>query len=249
MPSPASKGTEPKTCLIITRPEPDASAFAAMAEKSDLRAIKSPAMTIIENNIAPDLTDISALAFTSANGVRAFANKSEHRTLPVFAIGEATAQTAINLGFSHVEMADGDGASLTGLIVKNHRGGQVLHIAGKHRAGELVTMLQQKGLKARRDVLYEAMPCPALTPYAVETLQNQISRDQRQNCWVALFSPRSAVRFIEQISAAGLEPALKHVSAACLSLAVAEKLGDGHFNQIGVAKRRSAKALLAVVQH
>ena len=53
--------------------------------------------------------------------------------------------------------------------------------------------------------------------------------------------------FLAQIHAANLQASLEHVSAACLSDAVAEKLGVGVFKQVSVAKDRSAKALLEVV--
>ena len=76
-----------------------------------------------------DLTGVAALAFTSANGVRAFAERSGERRLKVFAVGAATAQAAQAAGFSTVLSADGDVEALAEGIAarRNELRGVVLH--------------------------------------------------------------------------------------------------------------------------
>ena len=49
-----------------------------------------------------DLRPYRALAFTSANGVRAFAGKSTERNLPAYAVGERTAVALRAAGFTPV---------------------------------------------------------------------------------------------------------------------------------------------------
>ena len=55
----------------------------------------------------PDLDAFAAVAFTSRNGVLAFAALTPRRTFRLFAVGDATAQAAREAGFSNVVSADG----------------------------------------------------------------------------------------------------------------------------------------------
>ena len=71
---------------------------------------------------APDLTGVAALAFTSANGVAAFAALTPDRSRPVFTVGDATAQAARAAGFARVESAGGDLDRLAALITAQGSG-------------------------------------------------------------------------------------------------------------------------------
>ncbi len=129
--------------VIITRPEPDASAFALMLENDGIPYIHSPVMEICYEKVTPDLEGVTAIAFTSANGVRGLINAlpgfnspnsdansdqispaPHHKindilALPVFAIGPATAAVAKENGFSTIHVAEGDGISLAALLCKH----------------------------------------------------------------------------------------------------------------------------------
>ena len=231
-----------KTPVIITRPEPDGSAFAAMIEAAGFAPVLSPVMTIKNTGEKPDLKNVSALAFTSANGVRAFAKTSEERSLPVFAVGAATEQAATEAGFTKVEAAEGDLPSLINLIVHQHEGGDILHVAGRDRAGDLVAALNVEGVTARRSVLYQAESCATLSTEAAAVMA-----DTTIHPWVTLFSPRTADLFLDQIDRTGLEPAFARVSAACLSDAVAARLETRNFETIEIAEHRTAEAMIALI--
>ena len=66
---------------LVTRPEPDASDFAALLERAGMRAVKTPAMTIEPTGAAPSLEGAAALAFTSANGVRALPRAADPKSV------------------------------------------------------------------------------------------------------------------------------------------------------------------------
>src|SRR5204863_98418 len=70
-------------------------------------------------DISVDLHGVAALAFTSANGVRAFADASGERSLKVFAVGAATALAARQAGFKSVLSADGDVEALADGLPKD----------------------------------------------------------------------------------------------------------------------------------
>ncbi|WP_395671202.1 uroporphyrinogen-III synthase, partial [Phenylobacterium sp.] len=124
------------------------------------------------DDVRIDLDGVVALAFTSANGVRAFADKSPERTLKVFAVGAATAQAARGVGFRTVLSADGDVDALAEGIGarRNELRGVVLHPGAAEPAGDLSGALERLGVEARRLVLYETAPV-ALSDEEVERLK------------------------------------------------------------------------------
>jgi len=231
-----------KRPVIITRPEPDGSAVAAMIAAMGLLPVLSPTMKVVNTGEKPNLDRVAALAFTSANGVRAFAKVCEERKLPVFAVGSATNEAARKIGFATVEAAEGDLPSLVKLIKQLHEGGEILHVAGRDRAGNLVALLKIEGISAQRSVLYLAKPIATLSSEACSLIA-----DMTTNPWVTLFSPRTADIFLKQVAAAGLEADLARVSAACLSEAVADKLVGKKFNAIEIAEHRAAEALIDLI--
>eukprot|EP01035_Chromulina_nebulosa_P059319 gene59319-81202_t len=116
---------------------------------------------LLEVQVLPDVTvdllGVAALAFTSANGVRAFADKSGERGLRVFAVGAATAQAARKAGFKSVLSADGDVAALAeGIAVRRNE-----------LRGDLAGALEKHRVETRRLTLYETVPAE-LTPDAAE---------------------------------------------------------------------------------
>jgi uroporphyrinogen-III synthase len=132
-----------------------------------------------------DLAGVAALAFTSANGVRAFADASGERSLKVFAVGAATAQAARAAGFRSVLSADGDVEALAeGIAVR--RGelrGAVLHPGAAEPAGDLAGALEKHGVEARRLILYETAPVTLDAADAEAALKSDA---------VLLHSPRAA---------------------------------------------------------
>ena len=186
---------------------------------------------------------MGALAFTSANGVRAFAANSPARDLPVFAVGDVTALAAKAAGFTKIHAAGGDVESLAGHIgAKNALVGKgLLHIAGEHRAGDLVALLREQGIAARRQTFYRAVPASALSEAALTAMRNETA-----DLWVSLFSPRTARLFVALAEQAGLRNAYGHVHAACLSAAVAEAAGPGWASR-HIAPELSAESLAALI--
>lgn len=230
--------------VLITRPQPDAEVFAALGARSGIEAIIAPVMTIQLLTKKLNMNDAGALAFTSANGVRAFAKNSADRSLPVFAVGRATADAARAAGFSDIRIAGGDVEQLSGLILneRNSFAGDLLHIAGAQRAGDLISLLSSAGIKGRRETLYDARLVEALPKPAVAALSNQPPVD-----WAAFFSPRTAAHFIALVRKAGLEDRLRHVRALCLSQAVAKAARPSLWKEIVVAKGRHANAMISAI--
>lgn len=228
--------------VIVTRPSPDAERFAAELRRIGADPALSPAMAILRREGAIDLEGAFALAFTSANGVRAFAALSGVRDLPVFAVGPATAEAARDAGFASVSTAEGDVESLAALISQSKPAGMVLHLAGGERAGDLVEALVRKGVKARRAVIYDAVEIEDLAPGA-----KAILADAGEKPAVVFFSPRSARLFLAQAARAALSDRLKGCLALCLSDDIAAAIRAEDWSAIRVASGRSGDAMLRLV--
>ncbi len=146
-------------CIWITRAQPGADATAARLREMGHKPILSPLLSV--RNLAPaiDLDGVGALAFSSANGVRAFASLSSERSLRAFAVGAATAEAAKAAGFTRVLSADGDVEALAAAIAARGRelDGSLLHAASAQPAGDLVGALALAGVSARAVAVYETV--------------------------------------------------------------------------------------------
>lgn len=229
--------------LLVTRPEPDAGRLTAHLEALGYRVTRAPLMRIRPAGAEPRLEGVQALAFTSANGVRAFASLSAVRGLTVFAVGEATAEAARACGFTDVAVAGGDVRCLAALIAArvNSAAGPVFHAAGRHVAGDLADALKRAGIEVRRQTLYEAQAADRLPAAAARALRGEPCALDG----VLLFSPRTARLFENLAVAAGLREELGPVTAWCLSPAVAETLTPSFWRRSVVSKARDQTSLLA----
>jgi uroporphyrinogen-III synthase len=230
--------------VLVTRPAEDAAPLARALEARGFAPVVEPLLVIrfIEGR-TPDLAGLQALAFTSANGVRALVHAvpgAPAAGLSVFAVGRATAEAARGAGFADVVSADGDAAALarliTGRLAKD--AGAVLHVAGSHRAGNLAGRIEAAGLTARRAVLYEAEAAETLSPAAIREIEAGAIG------WVLIFSPRTAGLFVTLMERAGLGPKARAMGLVTLSAAVAEAAASLPWGDVRVAAVPGGDALL-----
>ena len=172
--------------IWITRAQPGADATAERVRALGHDPLIAPLLAVHAMADAQvDLAGVAALAFTSANGVRCFADICAERAIRVFAVGAVTAQAARAAGFKLVLSADGDVEALAEGIGQR-RGelrGAVLHPGAAELAGDLAGALERQGVTARSLILYETQPVK-LEPQAANQL---VQADA-----VLLHSPRAA---------------------------------------------------------
>ena len=229
---------------LVTRPRADADTLALALEAKGFAVTIEPLLDIAPAADAKvDLDGVQGILVTSANGVRALADATRRRDLPVWAVGDATAAEAYRLGFAPVESAAGDVESLASLVIRRADPGKgaLLHATGHHVAGELASLLLGRGFEVRRAVLYEAHPVSAFGPALVDSLRAGALD-------IALFfSPRTAGTFVRLARAAGLGGAVAKMRVYALSAAVAEALGPLGWGKIVIAARPTQAALLAAI--
>ena len=138
----------------ITRTQPGAEQTAKRVQALGLTPIIAPLLNITataHSSAAPKPGE--ALAFTSANGVRAFASLSDNRDFNIYCVGRATAEQARAMGFGAVKSADGAVDDLAALL-RADAISELVHYSGVHVAGDLVGALLTSGVKARREIIY-----------------------------------------------------------------------------------------------
>ena len=223
--------------LWVTRAQPGADATAARLRELGIEPIVEPLLEVRAIAGADlDLTGVSALAFTSANGVAAFAARSPERALRVFAVGDATAAAARAQRFKSVLSAQGDVAALAAALTSRRRelSGVILYPAAAEPSQDLAAALAAVGLQVRQAAVYEtvaALPSAAL----LEQLP--------QIDGVLLHSAKAALglaRFLKDHPA----PALV---AYCLSPQIARALARAGLAQRLSAAQANETALMALV--
>ncbi|MEB8387850.1 uroporphyrinogen-III synthase [Rhodobacteraceae bacterium KMM 6894] len=221
--------------LLITRPEPGCTQFATMARDvlGDVPIVRSPVMAIEATGDLPCLDDIRALILTSPQGVAQFVARSARRDLPVFAVGDGTAQAAQAAGLNAVS-ARGDAADLVACILEQGVSGPMLHLRGTHAAGDVAGALRTVGIDAREAVIYAQNP-QSLSAEALNVLKGV------RPIVVPLFSPRSSTLVFDQMTPRA--PLL----VLAISAAVARMVPPEMAVRVETVDRPDAKAMLAAL--
>jgi uroporphyrinogen-III synthase len=232
--------------LLLTRPRADAEALAARIHALGHTTIIEPLIDITDKE-GPDLDlkGVQALVFTSANGARTAAKRTQDRALTVLAVGPATAETARALGFTRVDVSTGEGVE--GLArhiptILKPANGALLHVTGTVTAGDLKRSLAPQGFVVRTEQLYEAR--------AAESLSGALTAELSAGLLdgALFFSPRTAALFSDLICAAGLASHCAGMRAFALSEAVANALAPLAFREIAVARTPTADAVLDLIE-
>lgn len=185
---------------------------------------------------------IAAVVLTSANALPGL--DEPLRQLPVFAVGQATAQAALAAGCTNVIAGPGEGVELAALVRDRipPEAGTILHVCGEDVRDGLQQALEAAGYRYARLVVYRAEPATRLAPRTIEALT------RRELDAVLFYSPRTARTFAELVAREGLTEQLRSVSAVCLSEAIAQEIRHLPWRSIEVAARRDQSALLACLE-
>lgn len=209
--------------LLVLRPEPGASATVASARALGLDAIAAPLFAVHAVNWKLPERTPDAVLMTSANAARLGGPALDRlTTLPLYAVGEATAAAAREAGFTHILAGEG---GIDAIVARAAANGidHLLHLAGReHRAPAT-----HRPAIARR-IVYAADPVAALPAAAMHVLPNAVA---------LLHSPRAAERFAMLVDRSG-------VRIAAISPATRAAAGEG-WREVAVAARPTDASLLA----
>lgn len=229
--------------VLVTRPQPEAERTAAALQARGHAAVLSPLIRIEPvEAIELGANEWAAVAVTSANAIGAIGAHPQFaalRRLPLFAVGERSAEAARSAGFAQVRSADGDVAALATLMRSECQAGPVLYLAGAERAGDLPAALASAGLPVTTAVVYRAVAIAGLS----ETARAAFQAGGIDG--VLHYSQRSAEAFTA--AAEELLPAARAAAHFCLSQQVAQPLRRAGLPRIRIAPEPNETALLALL--
>ena len=213
--------------IWITRAEPGAGRTAEKVRALGHEPVIAPLLEVHPLPAEIELEGVGALAFASANGVRAFADRCPERGLPVFTVGDATAAAARKAGSADVASAEGDLDALADLIAAKARGLKVLAPGPREPAGDLPRALAAQGVTARALALYEPLP---VFPKGIGNVDA-----------VLVHSPRGGERLAAVL---GGKPG---PAAYCISAAAAAPLAGRPFAEVRWAEHPDQDSLLKLL--
>ncbi|MFO1190073.1 MAG: uroporphyrinogen-III synthase [Alphaproteobacteria bacterium] len=234
--------------VLITRPQQEAEPLAAALKARGMEPVIEP-LLVVHEQVDPaqplNLDGVQAILVTSSNGARALAHATDRRTVPVFAVGDATASVARSAGFTQVESAGGNVGALAQLAYAalSPEAGDLLYVSGTATAGDLTGPLERAGFTVRRAVLYDAKAADRLTqPVIAGFKQGDIDI-------VLFFSPRTAEAFAKLARKARIASLFKRCSAYCISQAVAMKATALDWKSVRVATYPTQDSLLTLIDN
>jgi len=231
--------------LLVTRPEPDAKRLADALRACGHAVIVAPLLRIE----ALEHAEIgsgpwAAILVTSANAAQAVARHrrlAALRSLPVFAVGERSAQAMRAAGFADVASADGDVHHLADLITAHLKPpARLLYLAAADRSGDIAGDLRAQNLTVHTAAVYRAVAVDAMPRPAAEALVAGVDG-------VLHFSRRTAEAYVTVARVAGLLANALKPAHFCVSAQVAEPLVLAGAADIRIAPRPTEAALLALV--
>ena len=211
--------------LFVFRPEPAAHRTVERAHELGLEAIAIPLFELEALDWRePDPAQFDGTLLTSANAVNMGGPRLEHlRTLPVHAVGEATALAAEVAGFGVASIGRG---GVEDLLESVEADAMLIHLCGEDRRAPDWPKQQISCV-----TVYRARTVDA--PQGIERLPGQVA---------AIHSPRAAKRLAELVRPEDRE----EVRIAAISRAAAEAAGTGWADvRIAIAPSDSALLVLA----
>jgi uroporphyrinogen-III synthase len=224
----------------VTRAEPGARETAARLQGMGYEALVGP---LLEARPLPEppleLAAVGALVFTSANAVRMFSRATTSRNLPVYTVGDATAEAARDAGFGAIVSARGDVAALARFLI-NHRAelaGSILHPCALEPAGDLVGSLTEAGISAQAVAIYETVAVMDWPPDVRAAL------DQGELAAVLIHSPKAG-RVLSDLLGAEDPPLGAQLRVFALSPACAAPLEGLNVAELTIADAPQEESLL-----
>jgi uroporphyrinogen-III synthase len=206
--------------ILILRPQPGADETAARAAALGLETVVAPLFSVRPLDwTPPDPHQFDAVMLTSASAARQAADGlAPFRSLPCYAVGEATGGAATEAGFADVRIGPDDGKSLLLMMAEDG-----VH-AVFHPCGQDHLALDLPDVAITRVPVYAAEAADSL-PVPAEGML------------ALLHSPRAATLF------AGLAGDKSRIGIAAISAKTARAAGEG-WQSVAVAPLPRDAALL-----
>ena len=233
--------------VLVTRPHPDNEATARALRERGFEVVLAPMLRYEQVPLDEPLeADLAGVIVTSANALRVVAGElAELAALPLFAVGNHTADEARRLGFAWVISAEGDAAKLRQRVRKEFKGkaaAKLLYLAGNDLSRDLAGELGVDGFEVITRTTYRMV---ALSTLSRETREAFAANEVEA---VLHYSQRSARAFLEAARADGVEISALAVPQCCISANVAAILHEAGAVQVLSAASPDENALFGALE-
>lgn len=220
--------------ILVTRPEVEAQRTARALRALGQEPVLLPLTRIVATGAQVPDARFDAIAITSANIFLGAPLAAALMDLPLYAVGQRTAEAARGAGFADVRVGTGAAAALVRQIISEWAAGtRILFLAGTPRKPDVEAALAAAGMPVTALERYRSValdpPCPE-APAAVDGVLH--------------YSRASAERFAMFARKCGLTSAMRHL---CLSPDVALGLNTLPHAQIFIAERPDETSLFALL--
>ncbi|WP_420402256.1 uroporphyrinogen-III synthase [Nisaea sp.] len=230
--------------VLVTRALEDAQSLAADLAADGIDSALAPMLSYEFLDPQPDRSlRPAAFIVTSRNGAEALSRFTPERSVPVYAVGDATAERLSARGFEDVESAAGNAADLVALIRLRMKpaDGTLVFLSAEEVAGDIEEAFLQSGYDVRRIVAYRSVPAKSFPAGAAAALRG------RELDGVLFFSPKTGRNFTSLVDHADLAACCSGMTAFCLSQAVADSVAALPWGAVRVAERPTKKDLLGLL--
>lgn len=231
------------TRILITRPEPGASATAARVAALGLVPLVSPVLSRrAVKPVLPRPQAITAILLTSGGAIADL--PPAYHALPVLAVGDATAARAQAAGFRDVASAGGGADDLVRLAsMRLPRDARPLLLpVGRSQGTAVADQLRAAGFRVLRRVVYAMVPARTLAAPALTALRAGQVRA------VLFFSAETAQQFVRLAQRAHVADALRPVDAISIGQPAAMALQQLNWRRVRVAARPNQDEILAFLR-
>ncbi|MDC0074317.1 uroporphyrinogen-III synthase [Alphaproteobacteria bacterium] len=215
--------------ILINRPIFDSINLKKILEKKGYEVIVLPIIKIIPIKFdIKKFSNISIYIFTSRNAIRSIDDTIFNKDLPVYVVGEGTAEEAKLKNFKKIIIGKGDVFSLCKQICNdlNPKLENILYLSGKKISFDLLNFLEKYDYNIRRQICYETRE---LGVFSEKTKNIFIDKEIDA---IAFYSKNTAKIFNKLIINSQISDKLYDVKAFCLSKDIASELN--HFNRLKI---------------
>lgn len=228
--------------VLITRPLPAATETAVRVAALGWQPVVAPLLEIIRLPVTlPPAGDVQAILIASGNAVPGLPDA--YHPVPLYAVGDASADRARTAGFASVYSAGADAKALAVLVAERcHLAGpRLLLAAGRGQSLALAGDLRGRGFRVLRRAVYASVPLKRLPDAAHLALQTGRLRA------VLFFSAETARQFHALVTRADLRDALADIDACAIGTQAAAAIKGLPWRRVRCAAKPTQDAMLALL--
>lgn len=226
-----------KPAILITRSQEDSLEFASAVETLGYQPVIEPLISIEKIPFKYSGLLPKAIIATSSHALV----RNEWDDVPFFVMGERSAVKARELGYSNIVSSKGEfDVLISSLLETVPENSPVLYLRGETIRHDLKNRLP--AYKVEEVTNYKVITSDGLSESTKSAIQSG------QIDVVTLFSSNTAAIFLDLVTKAAIEHALKNINLLSLSPAVLESVKSLPWGRIQTAHKPDSAGMLAILK-